>query len=123
MWTDLPNVLKNDAKRTEIENLAEDMMFKTQPDGKLMKMIESLHHNVRNVVIPLKYTIGIGSGMKLLVSNTVMGSGQLFSRSKGMHDLLNSDLLKHFQDKEGILKSEMRLDTNVEFGEGWFDTL
>jgi hypothetical protein len=52
-----------------------------------------------------------------------MGSVQLFSRGKGMHDLLNSDFLKYLQDEEGILKSEMRLDTNVEFGEGWFDTL
>lgn len=100
MWSDVPTPLKNEAKRKEIEALAQDMLFQTQPEGQLMKMLESLHHNVRNVVIPLKYTVGVGSGMKLLVSNTVMGSVQLFSRGKGMHDLVNSDFLKYLQDEE-----------------------
>ena len=40
-----------------------------------------------------------------------------------MQDVINSDLLKFLQDEEGILRSEMRLDTNVEFGEGWIDRL
>ena len=57
MWADLPTPLKNEAKRKEIEALADDFMFKTQPDSKFIKMLESLHHTVRNVVIPLKYTV------------------------------------------------------------------
>lgn len=123
IWSEIPKPLQTEAKRKEIERLAEDMLFQTQPTGPLMKMFESLHHSVRNVVIPLKYTVWVTSGMKLLVSNTVMGAVQLFARWKWMSDLINSDFIKYLQDEEWILKSEMRLDANVEFGEWWIDTL
>ena len=80
MWTEIPDVLKTPAQRTEVERLAKDMMFQTIPDSDFIKLLESMHHEVRNVVIPLKYTVGVASGVKLLVSNSVMGSVQLFSR-------------------------------------------
>lgn len=77
---DVPTVLRNEAVGKEVEALAKDMLFQTQPDGKLIQMMETLHHAVRNIVIPLKYTFGVTAGQTLLVTNTVMGATQLFAR-------------------------------------------
>lgn len=97
MWADLPTPLK-EAKRKEIEALADDFMFKTQPEGPLMKMLESLHHSVRNIVSS-KYTVGVGSGLNSSYKHSY-GFSTTFSRGKGMHDLLNSNFLKYLQDEE-----------------------
>lgn len=77
---DVPTVLRNEAVEKEVEALAKDMLFQTQPDGKIIQMMETLHHAVRNIVIPLKYTFGVTAGQTLLVTNTVMGATQLFAR-------------------------------------------
>lgn len=123
MWNEVPTPLKTDAQRKEVEALAKDMLFQSHSDNQLVQLMEQLHHAVRKIVIPLKYTIGVTAGQVLLVSNTVMGAVQLFARSKWLESIINSDLIKLLQDDAGILKSEMRLDANVEFGEGWIDTL
>lgn len=123
IWSDTPTTIQTEAAKKEIENLAKDMLFQTQPEWKVVQMLEALHHSVRNIVIPLKYTFGFTAWQTLLVTNTVLGATQLFARSRGIEDVINSDLAKLLQDDAGILKSEARLDTNVEFWEGWFDTL
>lgn len=82
MWNEVPIVTRTEAKRKEVEALAKDMLFQSHPDNQLIQFMEQLHHAVRNIVIPLKYTVGVTAGQVLLVSNTVMGAIQLFARSK-----------------------------------------
>ena len=123
IYKEVPDVQKSVGKKKEVDALAKDMVFQVKPEWDYIRLLESIHNNTRSSVIPLKYTIGMESGQRLLVQNTILWSVQLYARSAGISEITNSELLRLLQDDAWILKSEIRLEPNVEYGEWMFDKL
>lgn len=123
IYKEVPDVQKSVGKKKEVDALAKDMIFQVKIETPYVRLLETVHNETRSLVIPLKYTAGMESGQRLLVQNAILWSVQLYSRSAGMSEITNSDLLRLLQDDAWILKSEIRVEPNVEYGEWIFDRL
>ena len=107
--------------RKASEKLIDDMLYLSKEHQPVWYSIGNSLRFLRSIAIPLKYTIWVASGAKLLIQNSLLGSLSLFARSKGIQKMADSNVANILQDEFNILKSESRFNPNQEFWEGIID--